>query len=182
MNRRALYLLIFCGISNSILACSCKWFDSEESKQNLYDKSDYVIKGHLLKNVLPDFSSRNKRYLGTDILLKVDSIYKGNFPADTIFIMQERGNCVMHFIDNNEYWVFGDIVNKIELYNDSLGLSEGYDSQTKTFQLFDNQPVLELYKSLQTKYLTLQTNQCTTFQLENRMMIDFVRRKKRKKD
>ena len=182
MDKKNLFLLFFLAFSNPILACSCFWFDSEESKQNLYDNSDFVIKGHLLESMLPKYSSRNQRYLGTDILLKVDSVYKGVVPNDTIFIIQERGNCVIHFIDSDEYWIFGDVVDKIELYNDSLGVTEGYDRESKTFHLFDNPTVLELYRSLQTKYITIETNQCSTFQLDDKLMIGFIRKKKRQRD
>lgn len=178
MNNRLLFapLLLAAAVS---LACSCRWFDTREALQDLFDESDVVLAGVPIRSVSPE-KWLNKRFVGINVLLRVTRRYKGQLRADTVLVLQEEeGNCARRFLPQDTVIIFGRTVRQVRKVprDEDTDIESGLDDSTHVYYLDRPSRYYHRFRRLQRRYSTLTTSQCVSFTRRNSLATAFMRGK-----
>lgn len=171
-------ILVFVIVGAFIsMGCVCKWFDTEETRNELFNRSDYVIKGRVFKNIDSNFIGRYPEDIGKDIFFIIDKAYKGNIKTDTILILQDRSNCSRIFSSHDDtLLIYGSEIKHFHLTDEIH--EYGYDDNLKIYYFQRKNREYELSKNLSSKNLALYTGGCIIFDISDQGMKNYLERNK----
>jgi len=159
------------------IACGCKWFDTEQQVQELFDESDYTFIGQPIQALNPA-EKLDKRFLGYDVLMKVQTLKKGRMTTDTVVILQQESNCARRFILRDTLVVFGSKVAQLQRVRpDSQQPDSGFADDGKTFLVNQPSRTFARYQKARARYPVVVTSQCISFNLRHLLVARFIRAK-----
>jgi hypothetical protein len=157
-------------------ACTCKEYN-DSTIHSMIEHSDIIFIGKVIEsdNWNPFTVEKcNKERRGSDVIIKVDSVIKGNIRKnELLFIYQSAGSCTENFRYESTHLIFGNQIIKIhkvrkELkqaneappsqYPSEYGLQEGGVYKTNA----DGEPLNFLRKQVK-KYTVIDTDMCRSF-------------------
>ncbi|MBO9700999.1 MAG: hypothetical protein J7604_12370 [Sporocytophaga sp.] len=177
--RKYLFTILLITTIQTSFACSCMFFNSNDAMDGLFNSSDLVIIGHPIQNIdTTYYRSKNPKFIGITILVKVDSVLKGELKSDTIFINQTtNGNCSENFIHNEQYLIFGDQIKTYEnLGITDNGFGEDFYEESKTLKFEDRFNMIDTFRKYTDKYYTIYTSGCISFMKDSSIWEYFTRR------
>ncbi len=135
------------------------------------EEADFVLIGTAIQSIHGE--PITERYLneegyGTDVLVEVKKVIKGELGSDTVFVSQYfEDSCSKTFYLGKEYMIFGYHIKEYKLMTEeevteagSRGYTEEANELKVTSQLFFD---FEFHNDLVSRYTTLRTNDCRTF-------------------
>ncbi|HET9503555.1 MAG TPA: hypothetical protein VFO93_08435 [Hymenobacter sp.] len=172
----AVLLVAVCSI-----CCNCKWYETQEQLQQLFDASDVVFVGLPIRDINPA-QRRNQNLLGYDALFKVISQQKGIITYDTVLILQDDSNCARLFRPADTIIVFGRHIKRLSHKRRTKEYSKEYslfDYESSVFQVGSLDKNFQLYKRLHKHYAGVHTSGCVSFPIQYRPSIAAFLRAKR---
>ncbi|MEO9801909.1 MAG: hypothetical protein ABJF04_01620 [Reichenbachiella sp.] len=165
------------------LACECSSINETNFKETLL-KVDFAFVGTPLKKVLyfeSELEYPDNRGTGADILVKVDSVLKGNYKSDTVYVNQvDVGNCLKMFKLRESYLIIGFEIKQYKNVPAPLPIpvSDDLPPPPPPPVTFENGVVINVattteYIDFQSemleRYTTLTTDQCLSFSSNSRI-------------
>ena len=172
----ALLLVAACCI-----CCGCRWYETTEQLQRLFDESDVVFVGLPIRDINPE-QRGNAKLLGYDVLFKVLSQQKGAVACDTVLILQDDSNCARRFRPADTIIVFGHRIKQVsrkwrtEEYSKEYSM---FDYDSNVFQVGRLDKNFQLYKRLHKIYAGVHTSGCISFPIQRRPSVAAFLRTKR---
>lgn len=177
MQGKSFVLGAIIGTAFVSMACDCVWFDTEKQIQALFDESDYVFIGHPISALTPT-AGPDKRFLGSDVLMKVQALKKGEMTTDTVVILQDDSNCARRFSPHDTLVVFGSKITQLKQVGpDSPKPYSGFDDDGKTFWVNQDDRIFSRYQKARARYPVVVTNQCTSFTKQHSLLTKYIRAK-----
>ncbi len=161
---------------------------SNEFSETL-EEVDFAFIGTPLKNVFyleSELEFLNERGEGADVLVKVDSILKGDFKSDTVFVNQvDVGNCLKMFKLGNTYLIIGFEIKQYKniptpMIMPDNDLSPPPPPPPFTFNegiVTDESPTSEyadFNNDLLKRYTAMTTDQCLSFSSGTKISTEFL--------
>ena len=171
-------------------ACECYSPTKENFKETLLEV-DFAFVGTPLKNVFyleSELEYLDNRGTGADILVKVDSVLKGNFKSDTVYVNQvDAGNCLKMFKLGESYLIIGFEIKGYKNVPAPLPTPVGDDSPPPppppvTFEngiVIDGATTTEyvdFQNQMLERYTTLTTDQCLSFNSNSKIAGELLKK------
>ncbi|GAA4370947.1 hypothetical protein GCM10023185_45940 [Hymenobacter saemangeumensis] len=178
-------LLCLLSLAALCLACGCRWFETEEQLQQLYNQSDEVFAGQPLAAIPPGEPGMSKRFLGGyDVLLRVTRRLKGQTRRDTLLVLQGYDNCARKFVKGDTVYVFAHTVRHVQALpredEEDEGEDSYFDEQLQTYYKSGGTFRVKRYQKWARRYPAVATNQCISFTNQHALVPAFFRAKKDK--